>query len=75
MVLILDSQTNERLWADMALPLPNFTGRQLQIDIRVEDHVLTHLYYIDAIERDMSNGNGVVYVTAQKSYLDGQPIQ
>lgn len=70
MVQIFSSETDERLWADLVLPLPTFTGRQLQIDIRVEENVLTHLYYIDEIDRD----NNVAYVTLQKSYLNGQQL-
>jgi len=70
MVQIFDSRTNERLWADLVLLLPNFEGCQLQIDIRIEENVLTHLYYIDEIDRE----NSVIYVTPQKSYLNDQQV-
>lgn len=68
---IFMTDTDERLWSDADLPLPNYVGRQLQIDIRFEDQVLTRLYQIDAID----SVNGVVYATLQKSYLNDQLIE
>ena len=71
MLHIITTDTDERLWSDADLPLPNYVGRQLQIDIRFEDQVLTRLYQIDAID----SVNGVVYATLQKSYLNDQLIE
>ena len=68
---IFMTDTDERLWSDADLPLPNYVGRQLQIDIRFEDQVLTRLYQIDAIDAT----NAVAYVTLQKSYLNDQLIE
>jgi len=65
MTRLVSSETSEIIVESAILPTLNFEGRQVQIDVRAEDNVLTYLYYVDKIEDDN------VYLTTQKIYLNG----
>jgi len=65
MARLLSSETGEVIVESAILPALNFEGRQVQIDVRAEDNVLTYHYYVDKIEGDDA------YLTTQKAYLNG----
>lgn len=69
-VNIVESATGDRLWSSQFLPMPEFEGRQLAINVYIEGQVTQHLYYIDRLVAETNT----VFVTLNKVYIDGTPI-
>jgi hypothetical protein len=64
-----DTDTDAMIWQSDFVPMAEYAGRQVTIDIYIEGNRVHHMYYIDRVDTDTKT----VYMTLNKVYLNDNP--